>query len=97
VSVALQGDESVHRSLLTADSVKEAYTSVNFARRLVTVAQQSLDRAELNLRSAQGFYETGTQPRSAVTLAEVDVGPGLFMNGRHAGRPGRWGPVDPFP
>lgn len=59
--------------LQIVDSVKEAYTSINLARRLLAVAQQSLDRAELNLRSAKGLYETGTQPRSAVTRAEVDV------------------------
>jgi outer membrane protein TolC len=59
--------------LLIADSTKEAFTNINFARRLLAVAQQSLDRAQLNLHSAQGFYDTGTQPRSAVTLAEVDV------------------------
>ena len=55
------------------DAVKEAYTNINFARRLIRVGEQSLERAELNLRSARGFFEVGTQPRLAVTRAEVDV------------------------
>jgi outer membrane protein len=55
------------------DAVKEAYTNINFARRLIRVSEQSLERAELNLRSARGFFEVGTQPRLAVTRAEVDV------------------------
>jgi outer membrane protein TolC len=59
--------------LLIADATKEAYTNINLGKRLVEVAQQSLNRAELNLKSAQGFYDLGTQPRQAVTLAEVDV------------------------
>jgi outer membrane protein TolC len=37
------------------------------------VQAQALDRAELNLRSARGFYEVGTRPRFDVTRAEVDV------------------------
>ena len=36
----------------------------------------ALDRAEVNLRSAQGFFQVGTQPKSFVTRAEVDVANG---------------------
>jgi outer membrane protein TolC len=54
-------------------AVKEAYFTQLFAGRLVIVQAQALDRAELNLRSARGFYEVGTRPRFDVTRAEVDV------------------------
>ena len=39
----------------------------------VAHAEQALQRAELNLRSARGFFDVGTHPRSDVTRAEVDV------------------------
>ena len=35
--------------------------------------EQSLERADLNLRSARGFFEVGTRPKSDVARAEVDV------------------------
>jgi outer membrane protein TolC len=54
-------------------AVKQSYYNLLLASRLVVVNAQALDRAELNLRSAQGFFEVGTQPRFAVTRAEVDV------------------------
>ncbi len=53
--------------------VKESYFTQLFASRLVVVQAQALDRAELNLRSARGFFEVGTRPRFDVTRAEVDV------------------------
>jgi outer membrane protein len=62
-----------NQRLQISDTVKEAYTNINLARHLIAVAQQSLDRAQLNLHSARGFYETGAQPFSSVTRAEVDV------------------------
>jgi outer membrane protein TolC len=37
------------------------------------VQEQSLERADLNLRSARGFFEVGTRPKSDVARAEVDV------------------------
>ena len=55
------------------DTVKEAYTNIVFAQRLIRVQEQALDRANLNLRSARGNYEVGTQPKSVVARAEVDV------------------------
>jgi outer membrane protein len=55
------------------DTVKEAYTNIVFAQRLIKVQEQALDRANLNLRSAQGNFEVGTQPKSVVARAEVDV------------------------
>ena len=32
-----------------------------------------MDRAELNLKSAKGFFDVGTRPKFDVTRAEVDV------------------------
>jgi outer membrane protein TolC len=54
-------------------AVKESYFNLLFAARLVVVNAQALDRAELNLRSAKGFFDVGTRPKSDVTRAEVDV------------------------
>jgi outer membrane protein len=69
--VALE-DTELQRQLVT-QTVKEAYTNINFAMRLIQVNQQAVDRAELNLRSARGFFEVGTRPKSDVARAEVDV------------------------
>ncbi len=54
-------------------AVKEFYFNQLFAARLVVVQSQALERAELNLRSAKGFFDVGTRPKSDVTRAEVDV------------------------
>jgi outer membrane protein TolC len=70
-AVALE-DIEVQRQFV-ALTVKEAYTNILFAQRLILVQQQALERAELNLRSARGFFEVGTRPRSDVARAEVDV------------------------
>ena len=69
--VALE-DVELQRQLIT-QTVKQAYTNINFAQRLQRVAQQALQRGELNLRSARGFFDVGTRPKSDVTRAEVDV------------------------
>ena len=69
--VALENIE-LQRQLIT-QSVKEAYTNVNFAQRLILVQKQALERAELNYKSAKGFYEVGTRPKSDVARAAVDV------------------------
>jgi outer membrane protein len=69
--VALE-DVELQRQLI-ALAVKEAYTNMLFAQRLIRVNEQALQRAELNLRSARGFFEVGTRPRSDVARAEVDV------------------------
>jgi outer membrane protein len=60
----------------TVRLVKEAYYGLVLSNRLVQVNQQALDRALVNLRSAKGFFDVGTQPKSAVTRAEVDVASG---------------------
>ena len=56
-----------------AKLVKEQYFTLLLSQRLVTVNEAALDRAEINLRSAKGFFDVGTQPKSFVTRAEVDV------------------------
>jgi len=53
--------------------VKESFTNINFAQRLIRVQEQAVERANLNLRSARGFFEVGTRPKSDVARAEVDV------------------------
>jgi outer membrane protein len=59
-----------------AVNVKTSYFTLLLAKRLVGVNTAALDRALLNLKSAQGFYQVGTQPKSFVTRAEVDVANG---------------------
>ncbi|HEV8639994.1 MAG TPA: TolC family protein [Methylomirabilota bacterium] len=70
-AVALE-DIELQRQLI-ALAVKEAYTNILFAQRLIRVNQQAVDRAQLNLKSARGFFEVGTRPKSDVARAEVDV------------------------
>ena len=65
-------DVELQRQLIT-QTVKQAFSNMNFNRRLIRVTQQALERGELNLRSARGFFEVGTRPKSDVTRAEVDV------------------------
>jgi len=71
-SQSAREDVEVQKDLI-ALAVKQSYYGLLLASRLVVVNAQALDRADLNLRSAQGFFEVGTQPRFAVTRAEVDV------------------------
>jgi len=59
--------------LVVALTVKEAYTNVLAAQRLIRVQEQALARNELNLSVAKGFYDNGLQPQSAVSRAQVDV------------------------
>jgi outer membrane protein TolC len=54
-------------------AVKESYFTQLLASRLVVVSAQAVDRSELNLKSARGFYDVGTRPKFDVTRAEVDV------------------------
>lgn len=65
-------DIEIQKDLIVL-AVKEAYFNLLFSRRLVGVNQQAVDRAQLNLRSAKGFFEVGTRPKFDVTRAEVDV------------------------
>ena len=65
-------DVELQRQLISL-TVKEAYTNILFAQRLIRVQEQALQRAGLNLRSAKGFFEVGIRPKSDVARAEVDV------------------------
>lgn len=58
---------------LTLLAVKQGYFNQLLAKRLVLVNQEAVARAELNLRSARGFFEVGTRPKIEVVRAEVDV------------------------
>ena len=69
--VAVESIE-LQRQLISL-AVKVAYTDILFAGRLIRVQEQAVQRAELNLRSAKGFFEVGTRPKSDVARAEVDV------------------------
>jgi len=60
-------------SVTASQLVKTQYFTLLLSKRLVQVNLAALDRAEVNLRSAQGFFQVGTQPKSFVTRAEVDV------------------------
>jgi outer membrane protein len=64
------------QKLDVAQLVKTQYFTLLLSKRLVQVNLAALDRAEVNLRSAQGFFQVGTQPKSFVTRAEVDVANG---------------------
>ena len=72
-------------------TVKEAYTNILLAQRLIRVQEQAVERAELNLSSAKGFYDVGTQPLSTVVRAEVDVANAKvdLINARNALRTAR--------
>src|SRR5438876_5035342 len=65
-------DVELQRQLISL-TVKEAYTNTLFSQRRIRVQEQAQERAELNLRSAKGFFEVGTRPKSDVARAEVDV------------------------
>jgi outer membrane protein TolC len=67
-----QEDVELQRQLITL-TVKESFININFARRLIRVQEQAVERADLNLRSARGFFDVGTRPKSDVARAEVDV------------------------
>jgi outer membrane protein TolC len=55
------------------------------------VQEQAVEPAELNLSSAKGFYDVGTQPLSTVVRAEVDVANAKvdLINARNALRTAR--------
>ena len=67
-----RGDLELQKDLLI-QTVKESYFNLLLSKRLTAVSEQASERADLNLRSAKGFFEVGTRPKSDVTRAEVDV------------------------
>src|SRR5207249_102487 len=68
-----------------------AYTNILLAQRLIRVQEQAVERAELNLSSAKGFVDVGTQPLSTAVRAEVDVANAKvdLINARNALRTAR--------
>lgn len=54
-------------------NVKQAYYALLAARKLVEVAQKTIEQTESHLRQAQAFFRAGSRPRFDVTRAEVDV------------------------
>jgi outer membrane protein len=54
-------------------NVRQSYLQLVQAQRLTAVADAQVARAELNLRSARGFFDVGTKPRFDVTRAEVEL------------------------
>src|SRR5207245_5966532 len=76
---------------LIALTVKEAHTNILPAQRLIRVQEQAVERAELNLSSAKGFVDVGTQPLSTAVRAEVDVANAKvdLINARNALRTAR--------
>jgi outer membrane protein len=87
--VSAEGVELQRQAI--ALTVKEAYTNILLAQRLIRVQEQAVERAELNLSSAKGFYDVGTQPLSTVVRAEVDVANAKvdLINARNALRTAR--------
>ena len=46
--------------------------------------EQALERADLNLRSARGFFEVGTRPKSDVARARSHCAAVKAMSSHHA-------------
>lgn len=67
-----EGDLERTRELVVLN-VRQNYLTLLQAQRLTVVADAQVARAELNLRSARGFFDVGTKPKSDVTKAEVEV------------------------
>ena len=54
-------------------NVKQSYYALLAARKLMVVAQKTLEQAESHLRQAEAFFRVGSKPRFDVTRAEVEV------------------------
>jgi outer membrane protein len=54
-------------------NVKQAYYALLQARKLVEVAQRTVEQTQSHLNQAQAFFRAGSKPRFDVTRAEVDV------------------------
>jgi outer membrane protein len=54
-------------------NVKQAYFGLLQAKRLIIVAQKTLEQTESHLKQAQAFFRAGSKPRFDVTRAEVEV------------------------
>jgi outer membrane protein TolC len=54
-------------------NVKQAYYALLAAKKLVLVAQKTIEQTESHLKQANAFYRAGSKPRYDVTRAEVEV------------------------
>lgn len=54
-------------------NVKQSYYALLAAKKLVLVAQKTIEQTESHLKQAMAFYRAGTKPRYDVTRAEVEV------------------------
>jgi outer membrane protein len=54
-------------------NVKQAYYALLAAKKLVLVAQKTIEQTESHLKQAMAFYRAGSKPRYDVTRAEVEV------------------------
>jgi outer membrane protein len=59
--------------LSVIDEIRQGYYGVLLADRGEKVREQELERTQLFLRQAQGFYQVGLKPRIDVTQAELGV------------------------
>jgi outer membrane protein TolC len=55
------------------DEIRQGYYGVLLAGRGEKVREQELDRTQLFLRQARGFYQVGLKPKIDVTQAELEV------------------------
>ena len=55
------------------DEIRQGYYGVLLADRVEKVREQELNRTQLFLRQAQGFYRVGLKPKIDVTQAELEV------------------------
>jgi outer membrane protein len=55
------------------DEIRQSYYGVLLADRGEKVREQELDRTQLFLRQARGFYQVGLKPKIDVTQAELEV------------------------
>jgi outer membrane protein TolC len=54
-------------------NVKQSYYALLASKKLVQVAQQTIEQTESHLRQAEAFFRAGSKPRYDVTRAEVEV------------------------
>jgi outer membrane protein len=54
-------------------NVKQAYYGLLATKKLVEVAQKTIEQTEGHLKQAQAFFQAGSKPRFDVTRAEVEV------------------------
>ncbi|NTW59249.1 MAG: TolC family protein [Nitrospirae bacterium] len=54
-------------------NVKQSYYALLAAKKLVEVAQKTIEQTESHLKQAEAFFRTGSKPRYDVTRAEVEV------------------------